>query len=119
MTAEGVEAEESPESGDEMFGFSFSDEDEASAVDESVVVQPPDDFETEGAVEEPAEETEVEDSTMTASVALTDEDVERIARRVVELIGDQTVREISWDVIPDLAEIVIKDRIRELESQVE
>lgn len=49
--------------------------------------------------------------------ALSENDVERIARRVVELIGDQVVREISWDVIPDLAEIVIKDRIKELESQ--
>ncbi len=49
--------------------------------------------------------------------ALSEHDVERIARRVVELIGDQVVREISWDVIPDLAEIVIKDRIKELESQ--
>jgi hypothetical protein len=34
-------------------------------------------------------------------------------------MSDQTVREISWDVIPDLAEIVIKDRIRELENQVD
>lgn len=51
--------------------------------------------------------------------ALSEQDVERIAKKVVELIGDQVVREISWDVIPDLAEIVIKDRIRELESQVD
>ncbi len=51
--------------------------------------------------------------------ALSEQDVERIAKRVVELIGDQVVREISWDVIPDLAEIVIKDRIKELESQVD
>jgi hypothetical protein len=54
-----------------------------------------------------------------APAELSDQDVDRIARRVVELIGDQTIREISWDVIPDLAEIVIKDRIRELESQVD
>jgi CheY-like chemotaxis protein len=54
-----------------------------------------------------------------SAAGLSDEDIERIARRVVELIGDEVVREISWDVIPDLAEIVIKDRIRELESQVE
>ena len=50
---------------------------------------------------------------------LSDEDVDRVARRVIELMSDQTVREISWDVIPDLAEIVIKDRIRELENQVD
>jgi CheY-like chemotaxis protein len=50
---------------------------------------------------------------------LTDDDVDRIARRLVELLGDEVVREIAWDVIPDLAEIVIKDRLRELESQVD
>ena len=50
---------------------------------------------------------------------LSDEDVDRIARRVAELLGEQGVREVAWEVIPDLAEIVIKDRIRELESQVE
>jgi len=51
--------------------------------------------------------------------ALSDADVDRIARRLIELLGDDVVREIAWDVIPDLAEIVIKDRVRELESQVD
>jgi hypothetical protein len=45
--------------------------------------------------------------------------VDRIAHRVVELLGAEVVREIAWDVIPDLAEIVIKDRLRELEDQVD
>jgi hypothetical protein len=50
---------------------------------------------------------------------LTDSDVDRIARRVVELLGDRTVRDVAWEVIPDLAEVVIRDRLRELESQAE
>lgn len=50
---------------------------------------------------------------------LNDEDVDRIARRVVELLGDRTVRDIAWEVIPDLAEVIIRDRLRELESQVD
>jgi CheY-like chemotaxis protein len=54
-----------------------------------------------------------------ANGSLSDADVDRIARRVVELIGDRVIREVSWEVIPDLAEVVIKDRLRELESQVE
>jgi CheY-like chemotaxis protein len=54
-----------------------------------------------------------------AAPALGDQDVDRIARRVVELIGDKVVRDIAWEVIPDLAEVVIKDRLRELESQIE
>jgi CheY-like chemotaxis protein len=50
---------------------------------------------------------------------LSDSDVDRIARRVVELLGDRTVRDVAWEVIPDLAEVVIRDRLRELESQAE
>jgi CheY-like chemotaxis protein len=45
--------------------------------------------------------------------------VERIARRVVELMSERVVREVAWDVIPDLAEVVIRDRIRELEADLE
>ena len=51
--------------------------------------------------------------------SLSDADVDRIARRVVELIGEKTIRDVAWEVIPDLAEVVIRDRLRELESQVE
>jgi DNA-binding response OmpR family regulator len=50
---------------------------------------------------------------------LSDADVDRIARRVVELLGDKAVRDVAWEVVPDLAEVVIKDRLRELESQAE
>ena len=89
-------------------------------VAEAAVVVPP--AETVAAPEVDltfSEEATVQGSTGESRAGLSDEDVDRIARRVVELIGDKTVREISWDVIPDLAEIVIKDRIRELESQAE
>jgi CheY-like chemotaxis protein len=50
---------------------------------------------------------------------LTDEDVDRIARRVVELMADKAIRDVAWEVIPDMAEMVIRDRLRELESQAE
>lgn len=48
---------------------------------------------------------------------LTDEQVDRIARRVVKLMSDQVVRNIAWEVIPDLAEMVVKERIRQLETE--
>jgi len=48
---------------------------------------------------------------------LSDEQVDRIARRVVELMSDQVVRNIAWEVIPDLAEMVVKERIRQLEAE--
>ncbi|MFN2443063.1 MAG: hypothetical protein ABR517_10310, partial [Thermoanaerobaculia bacterium] len=47
---------------------------------------------------------------------LSDADVDRIARRVVELLSDRTVREIAWEVIPDIANGIVRDRIRELEA---
>jgi CheY-like chemotaxis protein len=46
---------------------------------------------------------------------LSDEDVDRIARRVIELSGGK-IEEIAWEVIPDMAEIVVRERVRELES---
>lgn len=54
-----------------------------------------------------------------SSPTLSEEDVDRIARKVADLIGDRLLREVAWEVMPDLAEIVIKERIRELEAQVE
>ncbi len=51
--------------------------------------------------------------------SLSEADVERIARRVAELVGERFVRDVVWEVVPDMAEVVIKERLRELESQVE
>jgi CheY-like chemotaxis protein len=48
---------------------------------------------------------------------LTDEQIDRIARRVVQLMSETVVRNIAWEVIPDLAEMVVKERIRQLESE--
>ena len=50
---------------------------------------------------------------------LTDDQIEKLARRVVEKLSDRVVREIAWEVIPDMAEIVIKRRIKELEAGIE
>ncbi len=49
---------------------------------------------------------------------LSDEDVDRIARRVVELAADRLER-IAWEVIPDTAEMVVRQRIREIEAEIE
>jgi CheY-like chemotaxis protein len=49
---------------------------------------------------------------------LSDEDVDRIARRVLDLAGDRIDR-IAWEVLPDMAEIVVRERVREIEAEVE
>jgi CheY-like chemotaxis protein len=77
-------------------------------------------------IEELAQTSSIPELTqMLSSVArtggndLTDEQIERLAARVVEKLSDRIVREIAWEVIPDMAEIVIKQRIKELEAGVE
>ena len=72
----------------------------------------------------PAQETSVSESPAVgdpgegsaAEGGLSPADVDAIARRVVELMGDEVVREVAWEVVPDLAEVVVQDRLRELEE---
>ncbi|MDH3746483.1 MAG: response regulator [Acidobacteriota bacterium] len=61
----------------------------------------------------------VESAKDTPMTEISDETVDRIARRVAELLANGAVRDVAWEVVPDLAEVVIKERLRELESQVE
>jgi CheY-like chemotaxis protein len=46
---------------------------------------------------------------------LSDEDVDRIARRVVELVGERVVRKVAWEVVPEMAERFVRERLQELE----
>jgi hypothetical protein len=39
--------------------------------------------------------------------------IDKIARRVVELMSDKVVREIAWEVVPDLAELLVKRKLDE------
>jgi CheY-like chemotaxis protein len=71
------------------------------------------------ATPEPEPEPELAAAPVAGNGHLSDADVDRIARRVVELLGDKTVRDVAWEVIPDMAEVIIRDRLRELEAQVE
>lgn len=47
--------------------------------------------------------------------ALSSADIDAIARAVVARLSERILREIAWDVVPDLAEIIVRERIRELE----
>jgi CheY-like chemotaxis protein len=72
-----------------------------------------DDADTQDFGDKPPVETVPED---TGGVKLSDEDVDRIARRLLELAGDR-IENIAWDVIPDMAEVVVRERMRELEAE--
>lgn len=52
------------------------------------------------------------------STGLSDDDVDRIARRLLELAGDR-IEHIAWDVIPDMAELVVRERVQEIEATAE
>ena len=44
---------------------------------------------------------------------LSPEAIDAIARRVVELMSEKVVREIAWEVVPDLAELLIGQKLDE------
>jgi CheY-like chemotaxis protein len=44
---------------------------------------------------------------------LSPEMIDAIARRCVELMSDTVIREIAWEVVPDLAELLIKRQLEE------
>jgi CheY-like chemotaxis protein len=48
---------------------------------------------------------------------LTEDQIDKIARRVVQLMSEQVIKNIAWEVIPDMAEMVVKERIRQLEGE--
>lgn len=47
---------------------------------------------------------------------LAEADVDRIAKRVAELLGDRVIRDLAWDIVPEMAERLIRQRLKELEE---
>lgn len=48
---------------------------------------------------------------------LSPEMIDAIARRVVEMMSDKVVREIAWEVVPDMAELLIKRQLEERQAK--
>ena len=44
---------------------------------------------------------------------LSPETIDAIARRVVEMMSEKVVREIAWEVVPDLSELLIKKQLED------
>jgi CheY-like chemotaxis protein len=55
----------------------------------------------------------------TAAFSVPVEMVEKIAQRVVAQISEKAVREIAWEVIPDLAAALIKQEIERLKAELQ
>jgi CheY-like chemotaxis protein len=86
---------------------SFADTQEfASEMQEVAVAEP------EPVIAEPEPvAAPVASSPVVTSGQLTPEMIDVIARRVVEMMSDKVVREIAWEVVPDLAELLIKQQL--------
>jgi CheY-like chemotaxis protein len=52
-------------------------------------------------------------ATSVSAETLSPEMIDAIARRVVEMMSDKVVREVAWEVVPDLAELLIKKQLEE------
>jgi CheY-like chemotaxis protein len=48
---------------------------------------------------------------------LSPEQFEALVRAVVERLSDRVVRDVAWDVVPDLAETLIRERLRQIEGE--
>jgi hypothetical protein len=47
---------------------------------------------------------------------LTEAQIDTIARRAVQMMSEDVVRKIAWEVIPEMADMIVRDRIKELEN---
>lgn len=56
-------------------------------------------------------------SSSVGAVQLSPEMIDAIARRAVELMSDKVIREIAWEVVPDLAELLIKRQLEEKQAK--
>jgi CheY-like chemotaxis protein len=53
------------------------------------------------------------DSMLASDSALSPAVIDAIARRVVEQMSDKVIREIAWEVVPELSELLIKRKLNE------
>ncbi len=58
----------------------------------------------------------VADSGQVSSQQLSPEAIDAIARRAVEMLSEKVVQEIAWEVVPQLAELMIKRQLEEKNS---
>jgi CheY-like chemotaxis protein len=64
-----------------------------------------------------AQDVAASGSQQAGATELSPEMIDAIARRVVELMSDAVVREVAWEVVPDLAERLIKQRLQAEHTQ--
>ena len=93
-------------------GFSYQPEVQAPSYSEAEEIAYEDQVHE---VPEPVQVTEpvVSQASNVVPGELSQEMIDAIARRVVEMMSDKVIREIAWEVVPDLAELLIKRKLEE------
>jgi CheY-like chemotaxis protein len=106
----------------EVHAPSYSEAAEIAYEDQvhEVVPEPQQSYEPQEAQVVVEAEPVLSDVTHSRSVVpaeLSQEMIDAIARRAVEMMSDKVIREIAWEVVPDLAELLIKRQLEDKESQ--
>jgi CheY-like chemotaxis protein len=47
-----------------------------------------------------------------ASAVMTEDDINRIADRVIQRLSSQAIESIAWDVVPDIAERIVREELK-------
>ncbi|NNE99713.1 MAG: response regulator [Pyrinomonadaceae bacterium] len=63
--------------------------------------------------EDVSESDDVSESKASADIDESDELIEKIARRVVEMMSEKVVKEVAWEVVPQMSDLIIKEIARE------
>ena len=93
-------------------GFSYQPEVQAPSYSEAEVIAYEDQVHE---VPEPVQTAEpvVSQASNVVPGELSQDMIDAIARRAVEMMSDKVIREIAWEVVPDLAELLIKRKLEE------
>ena len=77
------------------------------------VISAPEMPEPAGAMDEVVNATMHQDNAPSTAEFLSAQQIDAIARRVMDQMSDRVVREIAWEVVPELSELLIKKRLDE------
>src|SRR5262249_74053 len=46
--------------------------------------------------------------------ALTEQDIDRIADRVIQRVSSQAIESIAWDIVPDITERIVREELKRI-----
>jgi CheY-like chemotaxis protein len=51
-----------------------------------------------------------------AATVLSDDDVDRIADRVIQKLSSQVIESIAWDIVPDITEKIVREELKRIDE---